>query len=149
MISALTLRVLGKLLIKYWPILATIALALAVFFYWNHRTTLIEQQQQQITNLITEKAKLEERCNQEKQQLLTAIEQQNQAIEKLQRLNQRNKNLIKQSKDDIAKTQKFYNEQINKILSEKKPEDCKQAIEYLINAGRDISHLKVNNNGSK
>lgn len=137
--GALILKAIGKFIAEYWPILAVAALVIAGGLYWNHRTTLIEEQQKQIAQYVVDKATLEEKYKQETGKLLDRIKEQNDAISRFQKQTEQNQATITQAKNEVIRVQKLYNDEIRKILSGTKPEDCQSAIRYLINAAGEFS----------
>ena len=137
--ASLILKAIGKFIVDNWQIISVIIVALSVFLYWDHRTSLIANQQKQITTLIGDKATVEANCRSDKQKLLDQINQLNLAVLNFQNQNKDNQGKLNQAKSDVIRIQQQYTEQMKKILMENKPGDCQAAIKYLVDGAVEIT----------
>lgn len=136
--SVLFIKKILAFIANNWQFFAVLGLGIAVFMYWNQRTTLIEEQSKQISALIKDKAAIEERCRLEKASLVNQISDQNAAIEAFNQKNSQNQQKVDQARVEVIKIQQKYNEEIRKILSGAKPGDCSTAIKYLVDSAKDF-----------
>lgn len=114
-------------LLKSWKTLASIGVLIGILFYWWYLTDTIDDQQMQITNL---QQKMERKQN-SIDDLKDGIDDRN---EKITNLSERSKQKLQEIKDkqqQLEQQRKQHKKKVDKIMQQKSPQTCEQAIDYL------------------
>lgn len=124
--------------IKNWKIVSIILIIMGSFFYVKSLNNQIKELNAEVVELKTINAY----CENSKATLENSLKTQNYEIDKWVKIGKNSKKEFDTLKDNIDKQRKLSNLELQKILKEKIPENCQDAINYMVDGVKDIQWTK-------